>query len=67
LSVNERLPEAVPAAVGVNVIATVQVAAEATGFEVKQVVPEVAMAKGPVAATALKVRLVLPALVSVTV
>jgi hypothetical protein len=67
LSLNERLPGAAPAAVGVNVTATVQVAAGATGFEVEQVVPEVAMAKGPVTEIAVKVRLALPVLVSVTV
>jgi hypothetical protein len=67
LSLNERLPDAAPAAVGVNVTATVQVPAAATGFEVEQVVPEVAMAKGPVAAIALNVRLALPVLVRVTV
>lgn len=67
LSVNERLPDAAPAAIGVNVTATVQVPAAATGFEVEQVVPEVAMAKGAVAAIALNVRLPLPVLVRVTV
>ena len=67
LSLNDRLPDAVPAAVGVNVTATVQVAVAATGFEVEQVVPDVAMAKGPVTPTAVKVRLALPVLVSVTV
>jgi hypothetical protein len=44
LSLNERLPDAVPAAVGVNVTATAQVPAAATGLEVEQVVPDVAMA-----------------------
>ena len=39
LSLNERLPDAVPSAVGVKVTATVQVAAAATGFEVEQVLP----------------------------
>jgi hypothetical protein len=67
LSVNERPPEAVPTAVGVNVTATVQVAEAATGLEVEQVVPEAAIAKGPVTPMAVKVRLALPALVSVTV
>jgi hypothetical protein len=57
----------VPAAVGAKVIATVQVAAAATGVEVKQVVPELAMAKGAVAAIAVNVRLVLPVFVKVTV
>jgi hypothetical protein len=67
LSLNERLPDAAPPAVGLNVTATVQVAAAATAFEVEQVVPAVAMAKGPVAAIELRVRLALPVLVSVTV
>ena len=66
LSLNERLPVAAPAAVGMNVTATVQVPAAATGVEVEQVVPEVAMAKGAVIAIALKVRLALPVLVRVT-
>ena len=66
LSLNERLPDAEPATVGVNVTATVQVAAAATGLEVEQVVPEVAMAKGAVTAIAVKVRLALPVLVRVT-
>jgi hypothetical protein len=61
------LPDAVPAAVGVNVTATVQVPAAVTGVEVAQVVPEAAMAKGPVTAIAVNVRLPLPVLVSVTV
>lgn len=67
LSLNERLPDAAPAAVGVNVTATVQVAAAATGFDVEQVVPDVVMAKGAVTAIALKERLPLPVLVRVTV
>jgi hypothetical protein len=67
LSVNERLPDAVPPAVGVNVIATVQVPDAATGVEVEQVLPELAMAKGPVAPMAVSVRLALPVLVRVTV
>jgi len=67
LSVNERLPDAVPTAVGMNVTATVQVAAAVTGFEVEQVVPELAMENGPVMPIAVKVRLALPVLVRVTV
>ena len=67
LSLTERVPVAVPAAVGANVTATVQVAAAATGFEVEQVVPGVAMAKDPVTAIALSVRLPLPVLVRVAV
>lgn len=67
MSPNPSRPDDVPPAAGVNAIATVQVAAAATGFEAEQVVPEVAMAKGPVIAIALKVRLLLPVLVRVTV
>jgi hypothetical protein len=67
LSLNERLPDAVPVAVGVNVTATVQDPGAATGLEVEHVVPEVAMAKGPVTAIALNVRLPLPVLVRVPV
>jgi len=67
LSLNERLPDAAPPAVGVNVTATAQVAAAATGLDVEQVVPEVAMAKGPETAIAVNVRLPLPELVRVTV
>jgi len=52
---------------GVKVIATVLEPDAATGFEVEQVVPEVAMAKGgPVMAIAVKVRLALPVFVTVT-
>ena len=67
MSLNETVPDAGPAAVGVNVTATVQLVAPATGFEVEQVVPEVTMAKGLVAEIAVKVRLASPVLVSVTV
>jgi hypothetical protein len=67
LSVNERLPEAAPRAVGVKVTATVQVPAAATGLDVEQVVPEVAMAKGPEVAIAVKLRLASPVLVTATV
>jgi hypothetical protein len=49
------------------VTATVQVPTAATGFEVEQVVPEVAMAKGAVTAIAVNVRLTFPVLVRVTV
>jgi hypothetical protein len=38
-----------------------------TGFEVEQVVPEVAMANGAVMPIAVKIRLALPVLVRVTV
>jgi hypothetical protein len=67
LSVNERLPDAAPPAVGVKVSATVQFPDAATGLEVAQVVPEAAIAKGPVLAIAVKVRLALPVFVTVTV
>ena len=53
---NLRLPEAAPPAVGVKVIATVQEPDAATEFEVEQVVPDVAIAKGPVTPIAVKVR-----------
>jgi hypothetical protein len=67
LSLNVTLPDAAPAAVGVNVTATVHLPAAATGFEVEQVVPVATMAKGPAVVMALKVRLLLPVLVRVTV
>ena len=67
MSLNDRLPDAVPAAVGKKVSATVQVAAAVTGFEVEHVVPEVAMAKGLATEIAVRVRLALPVLVRVTV
>ena len=67
LSLNERLPDDAPPAVGVNVTATVQVPGAATGVEVEQVVPDVAMPKGPVAPMAVSVRLAPPELVRVTV
>ena len=63
----ERLPDAVPAAVGVNVTATVQDPAAATGLEVEHVVPDATVAKGPVTLIAVRVRLAPPVLVSVTV
>jgi hypothetical protein len=67
LSVNARVPEAVPPAVGVKVSATAQEPDAATGLEVEQVVPEVAIAKGPVTLIAANVRLALPVLVTVMV
>jgi len=67
LSLKERLPDAVPAAVGVNVTATVQDADPPTGLEVEHVVPDATVAKGPVTLIAVKVRLAPPVLVSVTV
>jgi hypothetical protein len=67
LSLNERLPAVVPAAVGVNMIATVQDPDAATGLDVEQVVPDVAIAKGPATSIAVKMRLALPVLVSATV
>lgn len=63
LSLNKRLPDAGPPAVGVNVTATVQLPDAATGVEVEQVVPALAMAKGPLVPTAVKVRLALPVFV----
>jgi hypothetical protein len=67
LSVNERLPETVPTPVGVKVTATMHDPDAATGFEVEQVIPELAIAKGPVMAIAVKLRLELPVLVTVIV
>ncbi len=68
MSVNVRLPVALPTVVGVKVIATLQVPDGTTGFEVEQVVPDATVAKGPETATgAVKVRLALPVLVTVTV
>ena len=68
LSVSERVPEAVPTTVGVNVTAIIHVPDVATGLEVEQVVPEVAMAKGPETEIgAVKVRFALPVLDTVTV
>jgi outer membrane usher protein FimD/PapC len=67
LSVKTKLPVFVPEAVGVKVSATVQVPDAATELEVEQVVPELAMANGPVVVTPVKVRLALPVLVTVTV
>jgi hypothetical protein len=61
------VPEAEPPAVGVKVIASVQDPDAATGLEVEQVVPEVAIAKGPVVPIAVNVRLALPVLVTVRV
>jgi len=66
LSVKERLLEAAPSAVGVKVIATEQVPGAATGLEVEQVVPVGKMAKGPITPMAVKVRLALPVLLTVT-
>ena len=67
LSLKERLPDAVPAAVGVNVTATVQDPDALTELEVEHVVPDATVAKGPTTLIAVKVRLALPVLVSVTV
>jgi len=55
-----------PTEVGVKVSSTVQLAAAATEVEVEQVVPVVAMAKGPVVVIEVKVRLAPPVLVTVT-
>jgi hypothetical protein len=58
-----------PVAVGVKVTLIVQEPDGATGLDVEQVVPLVAIAKGVLAAMlmAVKVRLVLPVLLTVTV
>lgn len=50
-----------------NVIATVHDPDAATEFEVEHVVPDVAIAKGPVTPIAMNVRLALPVFVTVTV
>ena len=67
LSVNSRLPEAHPRALGAKLTATVHVDPALTGLEVEQVVPEAAIRKGPVTPSALKVRLPTPVFASVTV
>ncbi len=67
MSLNERLPDAAAPPAGVNVTATVQVPDAATGVEVEQVVPEFAIANGPVTPMAVSIRLALPVLVRVTV
>jgi hypothetical protein len=67
LSVTVSAPVAEPLAVGVKVTLIVQDPDAATELEVEQVVPEVAAANGPVTARAVKVRLALPVLVTVTV
>jgi hypothetical protein len=66
LSVNESAPDAGPPAVGVKVIATVQVPDGVTGLEVEHVVPEVAIAKGPETPIWVNARLALPVFVTVT-
>jgi hypothetical protein len=66
LSVNIRLPERLPVAVGVNVTFITQVPSAATGALVLHVVPVVATAKSPVAAMAVKVKAAVPVLVMVS-
>jgi hypothetical protein len=66
LSLIETLPEALPPAVGAKSTATVQADPAATGAAVVHVVPELAMANGPVELSAVKVRRALPVLVTVT-
>jgi hypothetical protein len=66
LSVNEMPPEAEPPVGGVKVTATVQLDPAATEVEVEQVVPELARANGPVMPIAVKDRLPVPELVTVT-
>jgi hypothetical protein len=66
LSVSVRLPERLPAAVGVNVTLITQLLLAATGALVLQVVPLAATAKSPVTAMPVKVRDAVPLLVTVT-
>ena len=67
-SLNVTLPGTAPPEVGVNVTATVQVDVGAMGFAVEQVVPDAAMANGPLTAgRAPNVRLAVPLLVRVMV
>ena len=61
-----RVPVFVPTDVGVKVNSTTQLPETATGFEVEQVVPEAATAKGPVGVINMKMRLAFPVLVTVT-
>jgi len=64
--VSVRLPERLPAAVGVNVTLIVQLPMAATGVVVLQVVPLAATAKSPVTAMLLKLKGAAPVLVTVT-
>jgi len=67
LSVNERVADAAPTAVGAKVTTTVQVPPAATAVEVEQVVADV-LAKGAESAEmALKLKFAFPVLVTVTV
>jgi hypothetical protein len=66
LSVSVRLPERLPAAVGVNVTLITQLLLAATGALVLQVVPLAAMAKSPVTAISVRVKDAVPMLVTVT-
>ena len=65
LSVKTRLPEAGPAETGVKVSSTLHDPETVTEFAVEQVVPEAAIANGPVTPIAVKVRLALPVFVTV--
>ena len=67
LSVSVRLPERLPATVGVNVTLITQLLLAATGALVLQVVPPTATAKSRVAAMPAKVKGAVPLLVTVTV
>ena len=66
MSVSVRLPERLPAAVGVNVTLITQLLLAATGALVLQVVPLAAMAKSPVTAISVRVKDAVPMLVTVT-
>jgi hypothetical protein len=66
LSVSVRLPERLPAAVGVNVTLITQLLLAATGTVVLQVVPLAAIAKSPVTVMLVKLKDAVPLLVTVT-
>jgi hypothetical protein len=66
LSVSVRLPERVPAAVGVNATSITQLLPMASGALIVQVVPLAATEKSPVATILVKLRDSVPLLVTVT-
>jgi hypothetical protein len=66
LSVSVRLPERVPAAVGVNATSITQLLLVASGALIVQVVPLAATEKSPVATILAKLRDTVPLLVTVT-
>lgn len=66
LSASVRLPERLPAAVGVNVTAITQLLPEATDARVLQVVPLAIRAKSPATAMPVKVKGAVPLFATVT-